>query len=418
MTLGRAIPAAAALALAIALAPAPVRAQSSATVAMTADRTQVQVGETFRLQVRLDVTNAQAPAPRLPELSAFEIVSQQVSRPMQFSFGFGSQAQVVQSTAVYSYLLRATRPGRFDLAAPRVQVDGREYVGNPLTIVVGGAGGSPAHGVAPQGQTPPSTAPPTGTLDGAIYDDQAFVRTVADRSEAYLGQQVTVTIYLYVRGALRGSPTVTREATTDGLWVHDLLPPTRALEATTQVVGSTPFRVYVLRRFAAFPLREGTLSIGAPTLQIPMGNVFDIFTGQAQPDLERTGVALELEVRPLPAEGRPAGEVHVGQLGLEASLDRTQVPTGDAVTLTLRATGSGQVQALRVQSPRVDGLRVLAPQTRDEISAPGDLVAGTRTYEWLLVPEREGTFQIPAFRVATFDPATGRYGVAESAPRT
>src|SRR5690606_17957534 len=121
-------------------------------------------------------------------------------------------------------------------------------------------------------------------------------------------------------------------------------------------------------------------------------------------------VPVEVTVRPLPAEGRPAGDVHVGQLSLEASLDRTQVPTGDAVTLTLRATGSGQVRALRIESPSIDGLRVLSPQTRDEINAPGDVVAGVRTYEWLVVPEREGTFRIPPFRVATFDPVTRRYG--------
>ncbi|UJR80225.1 BatD family protein [Sandaracinus amylolyticus] len=413
----RALSSFAAACFAIALAPAVVRAQS-ANVTMSADRTQVNVGDSFRLQVRVDVSNAQAPQPELPDLSAFDVLSQQVSRPMQFSFGFGSQTQVVQSTAVYLFVLRANQPGRFDLRAPRVTIQGREYVGNALTIVVGGAGSPQAQQQPQPQQQQPSSAPPTGTLDGAIYDDQAFLRTVVDRSEARPGEQITVTLYLYVRGALRGSPTITREATTDGFWVHDLLPPARTLDATTQVVGSVPFRVYVLRRFAAFPLREGELTIGAPTVTIPMGSVFDIFAGGPQPDAERTGVPLTVQVRALPAEGRPAGEVHVGQLGLDATLDRTQVPTGDAVTLTLRATGSGHVQALRIEGPQLDGLRVLAPQTRDEISAPGDLVAGTRTFEWLIVPEREGTYTIPPFRVATFDPASGAYRVVESAPIT
>lgn len=410
---------------ALGLAPASLVRAQSATIAMTVDRATVQVGETVRLQVRLDVSGAEAPEPQLPELAGFDVVSRQVSRPMQFRFGFGAQTQVVQSTAVYAFLLRAREPGRFDVAPARATIAGREYVSNPVTIVVGGSGAQPGQpGQPPQQQgqpqqqsqvPPPASQPPSGPLDGAIYDDQAFLRTIVDRSEPWLGQQVTVTIYLYVRGGLRGSPMITHEATTDGFWVHDLLPPSRALEPTTQIVGSTPFRVYVLRRFAAFPLRGGELTIGAPTAQIPMGTVFDIFAGPT-PDLERTGVALGIDVQPLPDEGRPDGEVYVGTLALEASLDRNQVPTGDAVTLTLRATGSGQVQAIRVDGPAQDGLRVLAPQTRDQISAPGDLVGGVRTFEWLVVPEREGTYTIPAFRVATFDPATGRYGVAETRP--
>ncbi|MDQ3037283.1 MAG: BatD family protein [Myxococcota bacterium] len=419
---GRAARGLAALALVLVLAPAAARAQS-ATLAMTSDRAQVAVGDHFRVQVRLDVTGAEAPEPQLPDMSDFDVLSRQVSRPMQFRFGFGSQTQVVQSTAVYTFLLRARQPGRYELPPARATIAGREFVSNPLTVVVGGGapGGVPPQqqgAVPPQQQgaaPPPASQPPSGPLDGAIYDDQAFLRTVVDRSDPWLGQQVTVTIYLYVRGALRGSPVITREPTTDGLWVHDLLPPSRTLEPTTQVVGSTPFRVYVLRRFAAFPLRAGDLTIGATSVQIPVGNVFDIFAG-ASPDLARTGVDLTLSVRDLPAAGRPQGDVHVGQITLESSLDRNQVPTGDAVTLTVQATGTGYVQGIRLDDPRVDGLRVLAPQTDDQISAPGDLVGGTRTFEWLIVPEREGTHSIPAFRVATFDPTSGRYGVAESAP--
>lgn len=402
------------LAFVLTLAPAAASRAQSATLAMTADRAQVAVGDTFRVQVRLDVTGAEAPEPQLPDLSAFDVVSRQVSRPMQFRFGFGAQAQVIQSTAVYAFTLRAREAGRFELAPARANVAGREFVSNPLTIVVGGS--APGSGVnqQQQGTVPgPAAQPPSGPLDGAIYDDQAFLRTVVDRPEPWLGQQVTVTVYLYVRGALRGSPVITREATTDGFWVHDLLPPARTLEPTSQVVGSTPFRVYVLRRFAAFPLRAGDLTIGATSAQIPVGSMFDVFAG-GSPNLDRTGVALTVGVKALPEAGRPSGEIHVGQLALEASLDRSQVATGDAVTLTLRATGTGHVQGIRVADPRLDGLRVLAPQTRDQISAPGDLVGGTRTFEWLIVPEREGSYTIPPFRVSTFDPEHARYAVVES----
>jgi hypothetical protein len=406
-----------ALGCAFLLSAMPCHAQS-ATIAMTADRNQVAVGDTFRVQVRLDVTGAEAPEPVFPDFASFDILSRQVSRPMQFRFGFGGQTQVVQSTVVYAFFLRARQPGRFDLAAARASIAGREYVSQPLTIVVGGNGtpGTPSSSQNPPSstnQSPSSATPPNGPLDGAAFDPQAFLRTVIDRPNPWLGQQVRVTIYLYVRSALRASPVITREPSTDGFWVHDLLPPARTLDATAQVVDGVPFRVYVLRRFAAFPLRAGDLTIGAPSVTVPVGSVFDVFAGSS-PDLERTGVQQTIHVRPLPSAERPAGEVHVGQLALEASVDRNQVPTGDAVTLTLRVTGAGHVQGVRVADPIVDGIRVLSPQTSDQITAPNDVVSGTRVFEWLIVPEREGTYTIPPFRVPTFEPESGRYLVVES----
>ncbi len=407
-----------ALGCAFLLMAMPCHAQS-ATIVMSADRNQVAVGETFRVQVRLDVTGVEAPEPVLPDFANFDIVSRQISRPMEFRFGFGTQTQVVQSTVVYAFLLRARQPGRFELSAARAHIAGHDYTSQPLTIVVGGQGApgtsppSSQNLPAPPNDVASSAAPPNGQLDGAAFDPQAFIRTVVDRPNPWLGQQVRVTVYLYVRSALRASPVITREPSTDGFWVHDLLPPARTLEATGQVVDGVPFRVYMLRRFAAFPLRAGDLTIGAPSVTVPVGSVFDVFAGNS-PDLERTGVAQTIHVRPLPSEGRPTGEVHVGQLTLEASVDRNQVPTGDAVTLTLRASGTGHVQGVRVEDPVIEGVRVLAPQTNDQLAAPNDVVSGTRVFEWLIVPEREGTHTIPPFRVPTFDPESGRYLVVES----
>ncbi len=406
------------------VAGASSAAAQSATLSMSADRTRVQVGEIVRLQVRMDVEGAEASEPSLPDLSAFEIVSRQVSRPMSFRFGFGGQTPIVQSSSVYIFLLRAQRAGTFELAPARATVLGRTFASNALTLVIeGGARPAPTPGAdpgstpAPTGGNVPSNVPPTGPLEGAIYDDQAFLRTVVDRTDPYVGQQVTVTTYLYTRAGLRGSPVITHEPSTDGFWVHDLLPPQRTLEPTSQLVGSTPFRVYVLRRVAAFPLREGELTIGAMSTQLPVGGAFDLFAGP-QPDLERTGVPVTVRVRAIPSEGRPAGEMHTGQLSLVASLDRTQVPTGDAVTLTVRATGSGMVQSTALALPEIPGLRALAPQSHDALSAPGDVVAGVRTFEWLVVPEREGSYSLPPFRVPCFDPATGTFSVAESTPLT
>ena len=383
-------------------------AQASATITMTADRTELAVGEQLRMQVRADVTNGSADDLNLPDLSGFHIVSRRVARPMQFSFGFGSQRQMVQSSVVYDLVLQATEAGTFTLPPATLNLAGRTFQSEPLTIVVkGGLTG---------GATPPRPAePPAGPLEGANFDQDAFVRTVLDEESVFVGQQLTVTVYLYVRGNLRSAPQVTRAPTTDGFWVHDLLPVQRSLNAQHQVVNGVPFDVYVLKRFAAFPLRSGTLTVGAPTVSLQTGSVFDLFNRAGGGSLRRDGVAVQVEAKPLPSNPGSGGTVAVGRWEIEATLDRSQVATGDAVTLRAQIEGVGNPQDLSLPTPRVDGLRLLAPEIDEAIRAPSDLVQGSRSWRWLIIPQRPGSYRIGPLRLVTFDPTAKQYRTIQTA---
>lgn len=390
--------------------PGMVRAQS-ASVSMSADRTEVRVGDTFQVQIRAEVTGATMDDQSLPSFDAFQVLGRREVHPMQFRFGFGNRQQIIQSTTVWSFTLRAVSEGTFQIEPARVTVGGRSHESNSLRIVVGaGSGATP---------TPvPGTEPaPPGNVSSADVDPTAFLRTVVDKERVYEGEQITVTVYLYSRGGLRSSPTVHEEPVTDGFWVHDLLAPNRTLDPHRQVVAGAPYNVYVLRRFAAFPLESGDLPVGGMELSLRHGSLFDLFNSQTQ-DVRRRGDPVKVHVRPLPAQGKPSGQVVVGTFGLEASVDRTQVATGDAVTLTATVRGTGNVRNARLELPRIPGLRVLQPQVRDEITTTSDLVGGTRTYEWLVVPEEPGTHRIPGLELHTFDPQTATYATVRSEPLT
>ena len=43
---------------------------------------------------------------------------------------------------------------------------------------------------------------------GATFDADAFVRAVLDKTAATVGEQVTVTVYLYLRGTLNSAPAI------------------------------------------------------------------------------------------------------------------------------------------------------------------------------------------------------------------
>jgi hypothetical protein len=399
---------------------------------LATDQSTVALGQVFRLEITCEAQGAEASVPELPDLSAFEVMSRQFSRPMQFTFGMGGQQQIVQSTTRVALLLRPRREGRFEVGPARMRIGAVEVQSGTITISVGGSGAlppnqAPSPGTAP-GQVDPSvvdpsvggagsTGPPSGPLDGAIYDDQAFIRTVVDRHEAVVGQQVTVTFYLYVR-QLATQPQITQQPSSDGFWIHDLLDRNAPPDAVMQRVGTTSFRVYTLRRFAAFPLREGELTIGAMEMHVPVGNPLDMIFGGPQGDLVRTSVPVTIRARTAPAGAAAGLPIHVGTLSAQATLDRAQVPTGDAVTLDLRVEGLGQVIALETPSLVVDGLRVLQPEVDQHTTLRGERVGGDKSVRWLIVPERAGTFSLGPFRWAVLDPTTGAWSVAETAALT
>ncbi|MBI2897767.1 MAG: protein BatD [Deltaproteobacteria bacterium] len=410
---------------------AVARAQAP-EIEMTADRTTVGLSDRFQLQVRVATRGGVAAEHiQLPALDAFVVEGRSVSRPMQFSFGFG-QGPVVQQTTVYTFDLRPRQVGSFTLPAVEARVGGITYRGQPLTITVtqGGGGLQPAPLVPgrpfdPWGRNPltplipiqpldqqpqhpgPTGGPPPEGLSGAQYDDELFVRAVLDKERAFIGEQVTLTVYLYTRVGIRDLD-VPQEPGTEGFWVEDLLGPVRRLDFQDQYVGSTRFEVAVVRKMALFPIRAGELTI-SPMEVLATSSVGGFF-GSGQ--LRRSGVPVSVDVLPLPAEGQPPRfeASNVGRYELDARVDRNQVNAGEAVTLTVTVSGEGNLRNLRLPALASSRMvRVYDPQVRDTIAPHGDTIAGQRVYEYLMMPGEAGRIELPRPALSFFDPTRRTY---------
>lgn len=401
------------------------RALADVRLDVRTDRTRLSLDETLTLQINVEAQGMGRPRVELPTFDGFQVVSQQVQQPMQFSLNFGSQA-VVQSSTIYILGLQPVREGTLVIKPVRAEFDGQVKTSRPIEIVVTGSGGS-GNSPGRNAQAPQATGPdPRGaraqpgrrdTVDSAEIDSMAFLRTVVDKAEPYEGEQVTVTIYLYSRERLQAAPDIATEPTTDGLWTHDLLPPNQAFRPDRQVVGNSVYAVYVLRRFAAFPLHAGDITVGPMALEIDTTSLFDMFApGRARPNLKRSSAPVTLKVKPLPAADRPPGEIAVGRYQVSAKLDRTQVVTGDAVTLTAVVEGQGNIRTVQLKAPKVPGIEFLQPDIKDLVEAPNDLVSGRREYRWLLLAREPGRLTIPALSIATFDPRAERYEMRASPP--
>ena len=73
------------------------------------------------------------------------------------------------------------------------------------------------------------------------------------------------------------------------------------------------------------------------------------------------------------------------------------VQAGDAVTLTVKVRGEGNLRNLRLPTlASAPGLRFYDPQVRDTIAPSGDVMGGERRIEYLVIPEAAGRYDIPS----------------------
>lgn len=241
------------------------------------------------------------------------------------------------------------------------------------------------------------------------------MRVAVDNPTPYVGQQITLRVWLYVPSS-EVACDVQREPQLTGFWNEPLIDRGQvrcARQFYSQNVGGWPMVAGIVRKIALFPTRSGRLEIGAPEL-VAEYIEGDMFFGQRR-QLTARGPSVVVDVREPPTAGRPAGYVpgRLGPLQIQASLDRPNAPTGETVTLTLRATGNGYLFGA-VGLPAlstVEGVRVHDGVSHHDIdrSDERNVRGGTLVTEYLLVAETPGAHPLGMLTVPWFDPADEQY---------
>jgi len=408
--LPRVLTAFAAIAL-VALGPtfgaAPAYAQvDDVRVVMIASDDAPDVGETFQVQIEARQSGAGTSGNLVPpafgNLRIVGTTGQMHTQSMHQVFGAVPQ---IESRTVIGYMLVADQPGVYTISGATYRYGRRTATSEPLVVKVGGS-------ATPVTSTiPGAPAVPVAGGDAFDFDRNAFLRATVDRTDPYVGQQVTYTLYLYTRAD--GEQSLTQNPSTNDFWSHDLLPPQRPLTPDFQTVRGLDFRVYVVRRVALFPERAGRLEIGSAELQMETGGLIGRMMGRTE-TVSRTCPPIVVTARALPSNA-PTGTV-IGTASISADVDRTQVSTGEASTITVTIAAEGSLRDTTVTVPPIDGVRIEPPTIEDRVDSARDLVGGTRTVRIQLVPLRPGTFEIPAISISALDPSTGQLSRPSTQP--
>jgi TPR repeat protein len=244
-------------------------------------------------------------------------------------------------------------------------------------------------------------------------DSDLFLRASLDRDEVLVGEQTTLSLYLYSRVELSSVDDITLPKLED-FWSEEVERPT-VLSGEQRTVNGISYRAYLLRRQALFPAKAGTLTITSVEADITTGFLFN---GH---QVHRVSNELEVKVKPLPP-GAPPGfaSANVGSWKLSMEVSPASMELGQPFTVRVILDGLGNVT--NVTPPKLtapEGFKVFEPITRNELPpVQKQGLLGRRMQEYMVVPLRAGTFTLPAMEFPSFDLHRRMYDVARTEPVT
>lgn len=222
------------------------------------------------------------------------------------------------------------------------------------------------------------------------------------RQSLHVGEPLLLTYYLYTQTNV--SDLQFSEAPQyAGFWVEDIERPERPSGEAATIEGVAYRRFPILLKLL-FPTRAGKLTIPAATLKItiPRQGFFD-----SGATVQRATRPVTVEVLPIPDE--PGFRGAVGRFRATAALDRPSLALGEAATLRFKVEGTGNLKWIdRGPEVTVPGARVFPPQTKSDLKAGPSGISGSRTWEFVVVPQTAGTLEVPSLAFSFFDPTAGK----------
>ena len=359
------------------------------TFTATVDRTTISTGEPIVLTVTLTNTQQRFAAPDLGGLA--------IVRGPSESSSFQSINGRMSVSISRIWVLTATKPGRYTIGPARVQVAGGVIETDPITIEVGKAATAPTDPHVIQGQG---------------RDPNLFVTISLSRNKAFVGEAVIASYTLYSRyNSLE--PAGSELPKLDGFWAEEVDLGNIRFEDQPRVINGLQYRVATLKKQVLFPQRAGKLRIEPFKVSY---NVERSFFNRGRV-IDLVSNAVEFTAEALPPGAPPSFTGMVGDLRMSATADRLQVKANEALEISLKFSGSGQLKLLDPPKLKLpNDLETYDPKVVDRITVNANGMSGSREFQYLIIPRYEGTYELDALTFSYFDPKARAYRTLTADP--
>lgn len=408
---------------------APLGAQAAFDpngISMTAsvNKTSITLEDELTLTVTVDGAAGDF-MPQLPSLPAFNVYARSAAK----------QINDFHAVSTFEYVMLPRFPGKAVIGPITLNYGNKIYRTEPITVTVYRANqtaktkarGNVDTGVKQQPRPAKPTQAPANMppLERDLYnraarsgDKDYFMAAAVSNASPYVNQTVTLAVRFYFSRPFVDNAPFTAPSITN-LFMEEL-----PLSEGRQTIGGKTYS-YIEKRYAISGVTAGKAQVGPASVKyIPSGrldlSVFDrMFAVMAQDADTVQSNAISLTVRPVPAEDKPKsfyGAVGTGYT-ISASADRDEVEAGEAVNLTIKVNGPGNLKPTSdLKLPVLPGFKVYdVASTAGAVNANGELKS-YKIFKTVIVPSSSGTYTVPALAWSYFDPAAKEYRTIHTRP--
>lgn len=348
--------------------------------------------------------NASAKDLRAPDFQFFEILAGPFESHSSSYQNINGKATSSVNVS-YTYTLLPNKVGTFKIPGAAIEVDDEKYVSNAMTIKV-----LPADKAQSQGQGG-AGSPATGAETQRISNDNIFIRTSVSKTNVYEQEAILVTYKLYTLLDV-AQFTEMKFPDFNGFLKQEIAQPKNAQLSYENYNGKN-FGTVVLYQVLLFPQRTGEINIDKANFtailriqnKAQVRSIFDdFFDSYSNVQKSLTAPGARITVNALPA-GKPASFTGaVGNFSLSSSISKTNLKANDAGIIKVVISGTGNMKLL--QNPEIkfpEGFEVYDPKADNKFSTNANGVSGTKTIEYMFIPQHAGVFNIPSAELSYFD---------------
>ena len=411
------------------LCPLWLWAQDTPTLTVSAKK-QVFVGERFQVVFE---SNAEGRNFQAPSFEGFNVVGGPfTSTSSSIQVVNGSISRTTRNS--YTFALQAIQEGTFRIGSASLTVSGDKVSSEPFEIKVlpddgshapsGGGGGSSNQRQSQQ-----------NTNDPQVSGKDLFFRCIPSKKSVYVGEQVVLTYKLYTKVPV-SSVSLSKVPSYAGFWTKDISDNNGTLKQSSEYVNGIEYTTAEIQKMIIVPQRSGKFTIDPMTMECVAQirtqrnnsrsmDPFEAFFNDPFFNRNITNVQKELssqsfsiEAKNLPENAKPATFAGaVGNYKFTSSIDKTELSTNEAVTLTLSVSGSGNIELLQMPEPVFPpDFEVYDPKITISTDVNSQGMTGTKKAEYLAIPRRAGSFSIPPVEFSYFNPGSDSYQTLYSEP--
>lgn len=361
----------------------------------------VREGEHFRLTYSLEGKGNDF---QPPTFDGFNVLSgPSTSTNSSVSIINGKMQQSYSYT--FTYVLQAQKKGKYEIKPAKIKVDGKNIQSNAIVIEV------------VKGNPPSNNQSGKKTQISNIDNKNLFVRVHVNKKNVYQGEELTAVIKIYSKVNLAGFEDINLPDFA-GFWTQEIETPNQ-ISLHRENVNGDIYNVGVLKKNLLYPQRSGEIVIEPVEIECIVRqqvksqrrSFFDDFFGSYKNVVVKTkSPKVKINVKPLPANKPESYEGAVGNLNFSADIDKTQTKTNDAVTLTVKLSGTGNIKLS--DPPKIDfppDFEVYDPKIKTNVKNTESGSRGSKTFEYLIIPRHSGKFRIPPIEFTYFNTSTKKF---------